>query len=440
MGDANELLKLTPIVSGSFPSRRRQQKQERGDGREEEEGNAAISTTATSAAAAAEAAVGGVCSTIDDSSSTGANDNINDSHSSNSSSGSSNTGIVMTAAKTSSDVVQEGQQQQQLPRTQLMVLGANEPIQCVQRGDVLQQVDSSYFLAAEPAEEEGRRKDPKEKEEKKNRQGRGFGSGRSSMIVRTQRESLSEEACERLSNAGRIRAAQRLETKKRTSKTMSAAANECHHHEAEEVVEEEEEAEEKKRKENGSRITSTVEDSTNNDDDIEQQVLSVQFADITVYEHPIILGDNPGGHWGPPLCIDWEKQSEVTLPLDEYETTRPERRDHVEMAIPRRCREDILKRSGYTLSEIMKGTRPVNVARAQRARTIETLSLQPFNELVEKASRTTINVMLLGSKKRKEKRFLEPFVTAAFGAAAKAGRDESPSRSFTLELSELSDL
>lgn len=136
----------------------------------------------------------------------------------------------------------------------------------------------------------------------------------------------------------------------------------------------------------------------------------VTFTTVQIREHGCILGDNPGGTAGPPLTIEWACMSDFTADLEEYEESRPPRRDHLEMQMPASYRRDLLQRAGYTRGEITELTKPVNVARSQRARTREAMKLDGVNELVEKLSRGTLNVLTLGMRKRKERAFLKPYV------------------------------
>lgn len=168
--------------------------------------------------------------------------------------------------------------------------------------------------------------------------------------------------------------------------------------------------------------------------------MSVHFEQITIREYPIMLGDNPGGTTGPPLTIDWQHDpsTEVTVGVDEYEETRPARRLYLEMAIPASERTFILKKVGYSRSEIVDGTRPVNIARSQRVRTREALGLQAVTEVWEKISRKALNVMTLGAKKRSERKFLEPYVCLEALQDNKGTRSTSPVSSMT-SLADTSD-
>jgi hypothetical protein len=126
--------------------------------------------------------------------------------------------------------------------------------------------------------------------------------------------------------------------------------------------------------------------------------------------------------------------SEVSADLEEYEVSRPPRRDNLEMQMPPSYRKELLRRAGYTRGEITDLTKPVNIARAQRARTRETLNLDGVNELVEKISRKTFNVLTLGMAKRSERKFLKPYVVMSKlyekeAASSRGSRATSPSRS-----------
>lgn len=161
-------------------------------------------------------------------------------------------------------------------------------------------------------------------------------------------------------------------------------------------------------------------------------VVRVAFSTVQIREHACILGDNPGGTVGPPLTIDWVAMSDVAVDLEQYETTRPPRRDHLEMQMPASYRKDLLKRAGYTRGEIVELTKPVNIARAQRVRTREAIKLDGVNEIVEKLSRKTMNVLTLGMKKRKERQLLKPYVIMSkLCVGEEMSRATSPSRSIS---------
>jgi hypothetical protein len=139
--------------------------------------------------------------------------------------------------------------------------------------------------------------------------------------------------------------------------------------------------------------------------------LSISFSFIDIREYPICIGDNPGGNKGTPLSIEWVHVSQVQIGLEEYEDARPERRSHSALAMGEIVRYDLLRRLGYSRMDIRIQTKPVNIERAQRKRTLATLNLAPLQELQQAISRKTLNVLTFGARKRNERRMMESFAS-----------------------------
>ena len=135
----------------------------------------------------------------------------------------------------------------------------------------------------------------------------------------------------------------------------------------------------------------------------------VSFNNIYIHEHPVVLGDNPGGISGPPLTIDWNAQRSIAMPLDDYEKGRPEeaRRNKYQFTLPEMVRIDMLKQSGYSRQEIARLTAPVNRAREQRKASCRASKIDGLLECKETVSRALVNVLTLGRRKRAERLFLE---------------------------------
>jgi hypothetical protein len=133
---------------------------------------------------------------------------------------------------------------------------------------------------------------------------------------------------------------------------------------------------------------------------------NVTFTDITIREYPYEIGDNPSSFSGPPISIQWEYQNEQTVSIDQYETMAPTRRKGREMLLPADIRTKLLRETGYSLLQIRKETRNVNIARQQRRRTLAQLEMEHVHELSEKITRSTLNVLSFGMRKRKEKEYL----------------------------------
>lgn len=135
------------------------------------------------------------------------------------------------------------------------------------------------------------------------------------------------------------------------------------------------------------------------------KTFSVSFGTVKIREHGIILGDNPAVSSGAPITIDWDYFDEDLFDLDEYESTRPDRRSYSEMSIPERYRFDILKRCEFTTKEIIEQAREAEALRLQRAETSNQLYRAQSHEKVEKLQRGFINMFT--NKKKKERQLLK---------------------------------
>jgi len=147
------------------------------------------------------------------------------------------------------------------------------------------------------------------------------------------------------------------------------------------------------------------------DDDDEDEPTVVQFSNITIREYPPIVGDNPASHKGPPLSIDWEPQSEITVTVDHYEEHRPERRGSYNMVLSPMRRWIYFKELGFSNQELIEATKPVNIVRAQRRRTVGLMHLSHLHEKQEKVARCMKRLLSGGRRdKREERKLLAPFV------------------------------
>jgi hypothetical protein len=124
---------------------------------------------------------------------------------------------------------------------------------------------------------------------------------------------------------------------------------------------------------------------------------SVSFGDITIRDHPVIVGDSIC-HRGVPLTIDWEAQSEVVLKVDDYEKYRPQRRRGQAMIMPPNVRLTLAMDSGCTMREV----RSV-VSECERIRKERTNSLPRSRKWsrIRKVMKTTC---IFKKKKRKVSR------------------------------------
>lgn len=141
--------------------------------------------------------------------------------------------------------------------------------------------------------------------------------------------------------------------------------------------------------------------------DSENNSLRVDFSTVVIREYPVTLGDNPGVSAGPALTIDWEPQDEVQISLSDYESSRPPRRNYVEMSIPKDIRMQMLVGSGHTRQEIQVAVKKSNIGRINRRKTNAMLHLSSQHEAYEMIARGLRNTLTLKKKKKKERRLME---------------------------------
>jgi hypothetical protein len=77
----------------------------------------------------------------------------------------------------------------------------------------------------------------------------------------------------------------------------------------------------------------------------------VTFDSLEIHEHAVILDVNSSVSSGPLLTMSWEAQASLYVSLDEYEASRPARRQNEEMYVAHEIREDWLLRAGYDRSD-----------------------------------------------------------------------------------------
>jgi len=141
----------------------------------------------------------------------------------------------------------------------------------------------------------------------------------------------------------------------------------------------------------------------------------VRFTTLEIREYALCIGDNPGAMSGPPISLDWqwytgegegEDPGVRVLDLEQWEAYRGRRRTLQEMCRGERRRFDILhKEWGYTMQQIRTATRPVNITRAQRKKTLDSFNggLHKLHYFAEKVVRAITG---WGSK-RKERELME---------------------------------
>jgi len=115
---------------------------------------------------------------------------------------------------------------------------------------------------------------------------------------------------------------------------------------------------------------------------------SVSFHNVEIREYNMTIGDNPSARMGPPVGISWEHRNEVSMPLNDYEDGRGERRTQQEMIITKERKYDIIKESGVPNREIASTVRKTNKIKNQRMQTVNNAtSFSKFEEAFESAMR-----------------------------------------------------
>ena len=94
--------------------------------------------------------------------------------------------------------------------------------------------------------------------------------------------------------------------------------------------------------------------------------VTIGFSSITIREHPVIPGENPGVSCGVPLTLDWEHDFEDKFDLDEFESNKTQKRRQVEMKIPASKRADMLRKNGFGWVDIQKSIKQANISRHKR--------------------------------------------------------------------------
>jgi hypothetical protein len=93
---------------------------------------------------------------------------------------------------------------------------------------------------------------------------------------------------------------------------------------------------------------------------------SVTYSAVEFHTHNLILGDNPSVSVGPPLAMSWKAVETKILDLEEYETSRPPRRDRRDLVVPRSMRVTWLRAEGYARSELAEVENEIKVIKKHR--------------------------------------------------------------------------
>lgn len=112
---------------------------------------------------------------------------------------------------------------------------------------------------------------------------------------------------------------------------------------------------------------------------------SVLFSTLEIKTFPLRLGDNPSISSGPPICCAWDAEFTTSFEVDEYEETRPARRETGELRVPKLLRTEWLHAEGYSRGEMMEAqATALRIQRGRMASTKESLGMVERKELVKR--------------------------------------------------------
>ncbi|EEC48049.1 predicted protein [Phaeodactylum tricornutum CCAP 1055/1] len=137
---------------------------------------------------------------------------------------------------------------------------------------------------------------------------------------------------------------------------------------------------------------------------------NIEFKELHIREYARTLGDNPSCSSGPPVSISWEFDPETKIiSVDEYEDTRPPRRTHFEMILPRDLRQSMLRKEwDITQLQIAAAVRANIKAKNQRRSTVNNIGkATKIEEMMEKAGKKVRRGFLLKKSTTKEMEELE---------------------------------
>jgi hypothetical protein len=95
---------------------------------------------------------------------------------------------------------------------------------------------------------------------------------------------------------------------------------------------------------------------------------SVSFGSIQVREYNRVLGDNPDVQFGPPISLGWNFVQKDALPMNEYETNKPQRTRGLRMSSVTR-RNLLTNVFGVPAEEIAAVEKEVKKIKKQRSQT-----------------------------------------------------------------------
>jgi hypothetical protein len=125
------------------------------------------------------------------------------------------------------------------------------------------------------------------------------------------------------------------------------------------------------------------------------------FGSVDVRYYERIASDNPASSSGPSIGIGWNFEQRELLTVDAWEKERSSLRRGCKECyqLNAKQRTNILLKAGCTNKEIVDMIRIINKTRSQRKSTIDNLSVQKVEEVVEQTKRS-LGRLLFGSRKQ----------------------------------------
>mmetsp|Transcript_14631 Transcript_14631/g.40085 ORF Transcript_14631/g.40085 Transcript_14631/m.40085 type:complete len:253 (-) Transcript_14631:30-788(-) len=115
---------------------------------------------------------------------------------------------------------------------------------------------------------------------------------------------------------------------------------------------------------------------------------SIKFAEVTLREYGMILGDHPGCRSGPPVTLEWDYVEYEPLSVDEYEIHHSLRRPLRNLILQADTRKKMFQALGYSALDFKKAMREVNRRKNERFWTNEKpVALAALEAGIESAAR-----------------------------------------------------
>lgn len=119
---------------------------------------------------------------------------------------------------------------------------------------------------------------------------------------------------------------------------------------------------------------------------------SVGFGCLEIHEFYMTLGDHPSAVSGPPVSLDYSKQTTKKISLDEYERDREPRRRRKELKLSYKDRKQILeKHGGFSTDEVNQAWSEALKIRQQRQETLRRSSIMNYWDEVTESTQRKVN-------------------------------------------------